>query len=98
MDYKIVCICGSTRFEKEILKHAARLTLEGYIVLMPNVFTFTGYPIDPPQKIKLDAIHLNKIGLSDEIFVVNCGGYIGKSTTREIEHAKQLGKKINYLE
>lgn len=30
--------------------------------------------------------------------VINVGGYIGESTRSEIEYAKALGKKINYLE
>ena len=35
---------------------------------------------------------------SDEIFVINVGGYIGSSTRSEIEYAKVNGKPINYLE
>ena len=30
-------------------------------------------------------MHLRKIDLADEIFVINVGGYIGESTRREIE-------------
>lgn len=39
-----------------------------------------------------------KIDLSDAIFVVNVGGYIGKSTEAEIEYAREKGKEILYLE
>lgn len=46
----------------------------------------------------LDDMHLRKIDLADEIFVINVGGYIGESTRREIEYAEDTGKKINYLE
>lgn len=49
-------------------------------------------------KKMLDDMHKRKIDMSDEIFVINVGGYIGKSTQSEIEYAKQTGKKINYLE
>ena len=46
----------------------------------------------------LDDMHLRKIDLADEIFVINVGGYIGESTRREIAYAEKIGKKINYLE
>ncbi len=43
-------------------------------------------------------MHLRKIDLADEIFVINVGGYIGESTRSEIAYAEETGKKINYLE
>ena len=46
----------------------------------------------------LDDMHKRKIDLADEIFVINVGGYIGKSTKSQIEYAKNTGKKVNYLE
>ena len=38
-----------------------------------------------------------KILNSDEIFVLNVGGYIGETTERQIAFAKLLGKRIRYL-
>lgn len=49
-------------------------------------------------KIMLDDMHKRKIDLADEIFVINVGGYVGESTKSEIEYAKSIGKKVNYLE
>jgi hypothetical protein len=46
----------------------------------------------------LDDMHLRKIDLADEIFVINVGGYIGESTKREIAYAENTGKKVKYLE
>ena len=46
----------------------------------------------------LDDMHLRKIDLADEIFVINVGGYIGERTRREIIYAEETGKKVNYLE
>ena len=43
-------------------------------------------------------MHRIKIDLSDAIYVINVGGYIGKSTREEIKYAKQKGKEIIYLE
>lgn len=44
----------------------------------------------------LDALHLRKIDLSDEIFVVNRDDYIGESTSKEIAYAKGLGVPIRW--
>lgn len=49
-------------------------------------------------KEMLDDMHKRKIDMADEIFVINVGGYIGESTSSEIEYAKKHGKKVNYLE
>lgn len=46
----------------------------------------------------LDDMHKRKIDLSDAIYVINVGGYIGDSTKSEIEYAKMTGKEIMYLE
>ena len=50
------------------------------------------------MKEMLDDMHLRKIDLADEIYVINVDGYIGESTRREIAYAEKSGKKINYLE
>jgi len=51
----------------------------------------------PELKARLDAIHLAKIDASDEVFVLDVGGYIGESTCREIAHAEVTGKRVRYL-
>ena len=43
-------------------------------------------------------MHKQKIDMSDEIYVINVGGYIGESTKSEIEYAKEKGKGISYRE
>ena len=40
--------------------------------------------------------HFKRIELSDSIFVVNVNGYVGESTKKEIEFAKEKGKDIIY--
>ena len=52
----------------------------------------------PGTKEMLDDMHLRKIDLADEIFVINFGGYIGESTRSEIAYAEKTGKKVRYLE
>ena len=107
---KIVTLCGSTRFKEQFLEVQKRLTLEDCIVISVGLFldepsgkAERGHAGDeevwePGTKEMLDDMHLRKIDLADEIFVINVGGYIGESTKREIAYAAKTGKKINYLE
>ena len=95
-----ICLCGSTRFKNVFFKLAREFTLEGYIVTMPLVFVHSESDIEvtEEQKQLLDEIHKAKIANADLVYIVNCGQYIGESTKSEIEWAKSLGKKIEYLE
>jgi hypothetical protein len=90
----VVTICGSTRFRAEIAAAKATLTLAGHIVLAPGVFAHDGDTITDEQKHDLDALHLRKIDMSGWVYVVNPGGYVGESTRREIEYARQAGKRV----
>lgn len=97
-DAIIAVICGSTKNRKQMTELNKKLTLEGKIVLAPGVFAHDGDEITDEQKIKLDALHLEKIDLADEVHVVVVapGGYIGLSTSAEIEYAKMTGKPITF--
>ena len=98
--FKIVTLCGSTRFREQFIEEMKRLTLEGNIVISVGLFGHSGDKEVWSLGVKemLDDMHLRKIDLADEIFVINVGGYVGSSTKREIEHAVAMGKKIKYLE
>ena len=41
-NYKIVTLCGSTRFKDQFQKVQKRLTLEGYIVISVGLFGHSG--------------------------------------------------------
>ena len=94
---KVITLCGSTKFENKYREINEKLTLEGNVVLSCGVFKFKDVGKEKKRDL-LQAIHKEKIVLSDEIFVVNVGGYIGDHTAEEIEYAKQTNKKIRYLE
>jgi hypothetical protein len=96
---KIVCICGSGRFLKEMNEVEEKLTLQDKIVLMIGVNTKDVARTEDMSQYKsmLDELHLRKIDLSDEVFVVNVDGYIGESTRKEIIYAESIGKTIEYL-
>lgn len=97
--YNIITLCGSIKFKNEFIKVQERLTLEGNIVLTPNFFyNIKKEHINEKTKKMLDEMHRQKIDMSDEIYVINLGGYIGESTKSEIEYAQEKEKKISYLE
>ena len=105
--YKVITLCGSTRFKDEFLEAQKRLTLEGNIVISVGLFGHSGdnevwENMDEGTLTKtkemLDDMHKRKIDMADEIYVINVGGYIGESTRSEIEYAEATGKAVKYLE
>ena len=96
---KIVTMCGSSRYcdimavcawliEKQ--EHAATMGLH----LLPRWYCKVDDHLAESENIseEMDKLHLRKIDMSDEIFVVNCNDYLGKSTLREVEYT--MSKKI----
>ena len=98
--YKVITLCGSTKFKDAFLKAQKDLTLQGNIVISVGLFGHSGdnEVWTEGTKAMLDDMHKRKIDMADEIFVVNVGGYIGESTKSEIDYAIRNGKKVNYLE
>lgn len=96
---KIITLCGSTKFKKLFEQINRHLTLSGYIVLSVGVFGHADKErLSEENKKFLDELHFQKIAMSDCIFVINKDGYIGESTTKEIEYAAKHGKKILYYQ
>lgn len=98
-NYKIVTLCGSTKFKDEFMEAQKKLTLQGNIVISVGLFGHSGdnEVWTEGTKEMLDDMHKRKIDLADEIFVINVNGYIGSSTRSEIEYAIRTGKQVNYL-
>jgi hypothetical protein len=98
--YKIITLCGSTKFKAEFIEVQKRLTLEGNIVISVGLFGHSGDSEvgSDSTKMMLDDMHKRKIDLADEIFVINVDGYIGSSTRSEIEYALKTNKSVKYLE
>ena len=105
--YKVITLCGSTRFKDEFMEVQKRLTLEENIVISVGLFGHSGDDevwenMDEGTLTKtkemLDDMHKRKIDMADEIFVINVGGYIGSSTRSEIDYATATGKAVRYLE
>ena len=98
--YKVITLCGSTRYKDAFMEAQKRLTLEGNIVISVGLFGHSGDDEVWTEGTKemMDDMHKRKIDMADEIFVINVDGYIGSSTRSEIEYATAIGKKVLYLE
>ena len=98
--YKVITLCGSTKFKDEFIETQKQLSLAGNIVISVGLFGHSGDNEVWSEGIKemLDDMHKRKIDMADEIFVINKNGYIGSSTKSEIEYAIAHGKHVNYLE
>ncbi len=102
---KIICLCGSSRFIFYFATLAWELEKQGAITLglhlLPENYSAEAIPDHLAEyegvAERMDALHLRKIDLADEVFVINVDGYIGKSTANEIKYATELGKPIKYL-
>ena len=88
-NYKVITLCGSTKFKEEFMNVQKNLTLKGNIVISVGLFGHLGdnevwENMDEDSmtktKIMLDDMHKEKIRMAQSIYVVNPGGYIGKST------------------
>ena len=98
--FRVVTLCGSTRFKDAFMEAQKRLTLEGNIVISVGLFGHSGDNEVWTEWTKemLDNMHKRKIDMSDGIYVINVGGYIGESTRSEIDYAIRNGKTVEYLE
>ncbi len=100
---KVVTLCGSTRFEAQFAEVNQRLTMEGCVVMSLGMFRLPDLPgydwaTDSSDiKGRLGRVHLQKIRMADEVYVVDPGGYLGESTRREIAYAESLGTPVRYL-
>lgn len=102
----ITCLCGSTRFWKAFREASLIETMMGKIVLSTGSMSgsdddhFSHLPAETwePLKVKLDTLHFRKIELADRVLILNVQDYIGESTTRELNHARSLGKIVMWWE
>ena len=81
---KIVCLCGSTRFTREMLIKQWELTKQGYIVVswcaLPDDYRVDALNGDTSHigdkegvKQLVDEVHKRKIDLADEVVIIRAG-------------------------
>ncbi len=104
----VITLCGSTRFPDAFALANMHLSLMGHVVIGLGM---QGHADEPrgarfltsdgdeskPEKQGLDELHFRKIDLSDAIYVVNVGGYVGSSTRREIAYARACGRSVLWM-
>lgn len=99
---KIVTLCGSSRFVQVMAVCAWLIERDERAITMGLHLLPVWYPDCPPDHLaehegvaaEMDALHLHKVALADEVFVIDYGGYIGPSTSNEMAYAESLGKPI----
>jgi len=97
-EVKVITVCGSLKFQEQLIIASEDLELKGNCVL--SVI----YPSKAKELYTADEValfgdmHFKRIDMSDAIYVVNVGGYIGDATRQEIAYAKSNGKEILYHE
>ncbi|RWQ56548.1 MAG: hypothetical protein EOS82_03375 [Mesorhizobium sp.] len=105
---KVITLCGSSRFPTAFHIVNAHLSMLGHVVISLGLYGHADQPEgarfltsdgneQTTEKHNLDQLHFRKIDVSDGIFVINVGGYIGSSTRREIEYARSQGKSVEWL-
>lgn len=103
---KVVVLCGSSRFVDLMAVSAWLIERdEGAIAmglhLLPWWYSEDAIPDHLAEhegvSEAMDALHLRKIDLADEVFVVNHDDYVGESTTNEVRYAKEHGKPIRWF-
>lgn len=103
---KIVTLCGSSRFVEIMAVCAWMIERDEHAIamglhLLPEWYCREEIPDHLAEHEgcaeAMDRLHLAKIDISDEIFVVNVQHYVGDSTRREVEYAMDKGKKIRWF-
>lgn len=93
---KTVTICGSMKFEKEMMAISFMLETKYNFNVLQCVYNSKHLDISDSELKALEQAHFRKIELSDAIYVIDLNGYIGEQVTKEIAYAKGLGKEILY--
>lgn len=104
MGTKIIVFCGSSRFV-DIMAVCAWLiernekAITMGLHFLPSWYTTVTNHLAEHENVadQMDELHLRKIDIADEVFVVNYENYIGGSTRREVEYAIVKKKPIRWF-
>jgi hypothetical protein len=105
---KMIVLCGSSRF-CDIMAVCAWLLEKEEGAIAMGLHLLPVWYRSPTKELPdhhlaehegvadaMDQLHLRKIDLADEIFVVNKEFYIGDSTRNEIKYAESKGLPVRY--
>ncbi len=102
---KVVVLCGSSRFVGIMAVCAWLIERDEQSItmglhLLPEWYCKHEIPDHLAEHegvaAQMDELHLRKIDIADEIFVVNYQFYVGDSTRREIEYAIKCNKPVRW--
>ena len=93
---KTVTICGSMRFEKEMIAISFLLETKYNLCVLQCVYNTEQHDISEHELERLARAHYKKIELSDAVYVIDIDGYIGRQAAKEIEYARALDKEVIY--
>lgn len=94
---KVITLCGSMRFFNEMQEIAKELeTKHGYCAITP--IGGRNITVDKEAVENLAKAHYKKIDISDAVYIVNIGGYIGESASEELRYAQKHKKEIIFHE
>ena len=101
---KLITLCGSSRFADImavcgwLLERDEEAIVTG-LHFLPAWYGGAADHIAEAEGVadRMDALHLKKIELADEIFVVNVDHYLGESSLREVKYAMDLRKPIRWF-
>lgn len=91
---KTVTICGSMRFEKQMRRIALELEIKKGWNVLQCTYNEPDTVLSECDVTAIAKAHRRKIDLSDAIYVVDIGGYIGESVKQEIQYAREQGKEV----
>lgn len=95
-EMKMVCLIGSMRFYDIMLHEATEIHKLGHLALIPFK---DNEDIIPKERLEsYDNLIRKMIMISDIVYVINKGGYIGESVQSEINFARENNKRIVYYE
>ncbi len=102
---KVVVICGSSKYVEEMAVCAWLIERDENAIVMGLHLLPFWYSSEPiPDHLaehegvsdRMDELHLRKIDLADEVYIVNVDDYIGDSTRAELKYAQERGKVIRW--
>jgi hypothetical protein len=103
---KIVVLCGSSKFV-DVMAVCAWIIERDENAISMSLHLLPGWYSEKqiPDHLAehegcadaMDELHLRKIDMADEVFIVNIYDYIGESTAREVSYAVEHGKKIRWF-
>lgn len=102
---EVVCFCGSSRFVDIMAIISWLVERDEEKITMGLHLLPSWYPDIVEDHLaesegvaeQMDELHLRKIDLADEVYVINWNDYIGESTRKEIDYSITHKKPIRYL-